>query len=75
MPTSDTIGSVSNDDGEGNENVKKTNRRNNQNNISVRALHFLVHFFAVTARLGRVFPFRTFYGGRKHTTTNFSFSF
>ena len=49
-----SIGSFSNDDGDGNENVKnKNNRLNNQNNNSARALHFLVHFFAVTARLGR----------------------
>ena len=47
------IGSFSNDDGDGNENVIKANYRlNNQNNNSARALQFLVHFFAVTARLG-----------------------
>ena len=47
------IASFSNDDGDGNKNVKKSNSLNNQNNNSGRALHFLVHFFAVTARLGR----------------------
>ena len=50
------IGSFSNDDGDGNENVKnkqKDNRLNKQNSNSARALHFLVHFVAVTARLGR----------------------
>ena len=31
----------------------KNNRLNNHNNNSARLLHFLVHFFAVTARLGR----------------------
>ena len=33
--------------------TKQNSRLNNQNNNSVRALHFLVHFFTVTARLGR----------------------
>ena len=46
-----TLGSFRNDDG--NQNVNKSNRLNNQNNNSARALHFLVHFFAVPARLGR----------------------
>ena len=30
----------------------KSNRLNNQNNNSARTLHFLVHFFAVSARQG-----------------------
>ena len=33
--------------------TSKSNRFCNQNNNSARALHFLVYFFAVTARLGR----------------------
>ena len=37
------------------ERQKSRNSVNNQNNNSARALHFLVHFFAVTARLGREF--------------------
>ena len=67
------IGSFSNDVGEGNENVQKkiTDRFIKQNNNSARASHFFVHFIAFTARLLRDF---TFYGGRKQTATNFSFS-
>ena len=42
----ETIGSFSNEVGDGNENVKKGNRLNNQTNNSARASHFLVHFFA-----------------------------
>ena len=45
--------SFSNDDGDSNENIIKAKSINNQNNNSARALHFLVHLFAVTARLGR----------------------
>ena len=33
------------------ERKKKSSRLNNRNNNSARALHFLVHVFAVTARL------------------------
>ena len=45
-----TIGSFINVDGDSEENVKKAI---DQNNNPGRALHFLVHFFAVTARLIR----------------------
>ena len=46
--------SLSNDDGDGNENGKKSNRLLDwQNNNIVRASRFLVHFFAVAARLQR----------------------
>ena len=45
------VGNFSNDDGDSNENVEKA--IGNQNNNSARALHFLVYFFAVTARQGR----------------------
>ena len=48
-----SLESFSNDDDDGNENVKKAIGLNNQNNNSARAWHFLVHFFVVTARLGR----------------------
>ena len=41
--------SLSNDDGDGNENVKKKKKKKKK--LNARALHFLVHFFAVTARL------------------------
>ena len=45
------IGTLRYDDGDGNENVTKANRFNNQSNNFARASRFLVHFFAVTARL------------------------
>ena len=51
--SSSLLGSFSNEEGDGNENLKKSTRPNNQNNNSTRASHFLKHFFAVTARLGR----------------------
>ena len=49
------IGSLRNDDDDGNENGKRSNRFNldKQNNNSVRASRFFVHFFAVVARLQR----------------------
>ena len=47
------IGSLSNDDGDGNENVKKVMGFIEQNNKFARASHFFVHFFVVTARLRR----------------------
>ena len=48
-----SLGSLSNDDGEVNENGKKTAGLDWQNNNFARASSFFVHFFAVTARLGR----------------------
>ena len=45
--------SLSKDDGDGNENGKKAIGLARQNNNIVRASGFLVHFFAVTARLQR----------------------
>ena len=63
------LGSLSNHD----DDFKKTNIRfNDQNNSSPHASRFLVHFFA---RLRRKPPNLTLYGGRGHTTTNFSLSF
>ena len=53
ISVSGILGSLCNDDSDSNENVKKSNRLNNQNNNSARALHFWVHFFGVNARLGR----------------------
>ena len=47
------IQSFSNDDGDGNENVKKANSCIEQNNKFARASRFFVHFFAVTAPLRR----------------------
>ena len=46
------IRSFSDDDGDGNENVKKT-RFIEQNNKFARASRFFLHFFAVTAPLRR----------------------
>ena len=46
--------SFSNDDGDGNENGQKAiNRCEQQNKNFVRASHYFVHFFAVTALLQR----------------------
>ena len=56
------LGTLSNGDSDGNENVKKKNRLNRQNNNSARASLFLVHFFTVT-----------FCGGRELKTTAFFF--
>ena len=47
------IGSLSNDDGDVNENGKKAIDLDLQNNNFTRASRFFVHFFAVTARLRR----------------------
>ena len=61
--------SLSNGDGDVNENDKTAIGLDWQNNYFARASRLLVHFFVVTAR-----PF-AFYGGRKQETTNFTFSF
>ena len=47
------IGSLSIDDGDGNEKGKKAIGLDQQNNNSARALRFLVHFPAIIARLRR----------------------
>ena len=47
------IGSLSNDDGDGNENGKKAIGFDWQNNNFARASRFFVHFLAVAARLQR----------------------
>ena len=44
------LGSLSNDDGDVNENGKKIKGLDWQNNNSASASRFFVHFFAVTAR-------------------------
>ena len=46
-----TLGSLSNDYGVGNENGKKAIGLDKGNNNFARATRFLVHFFAVVARL------------------------
>ena len=52
-----TLGSLRNDDADGNENGKKAMGLDKQNNNFARGLHvlhaFFVHFFAVVARLQR----------------------
>ena len=48
-----TLGSLSNDDGDGNENGKKAIGLDWQNNNFARASRFFVHFLAVVARLQR----------------------
>ena len=62
--------SFSNDDGNGNENVKKNSRFIEQNNKFARASRFCVHFFLHHYDV----KMSTFYGGRKQATTKFSFS-
>ena len=47
------LGSLSNDDGDGNENGKKVKGLDKQNINFARASRFFVHFFAVAARLQR----------------------
>ena len=48
-----TLGSLNNDDGDGNENGKKGIGLDKENNNFARASRFFVHFFAVVARLQR----------------------
>ena len=48
--------------GDGNENVKNSNRFNRQNNSYARASHIFVHFFAVFARLRREIAWFYFLG-------------
>ena len=48
-----TLGSLSNDDGDGNENGKKAKGLDKQNNNFGRAARFFVHFLAVVALLQR----------------------
>ena len=46
----EVLGSFSNEDGDGNEDVKKAIGLFTQNNNFARATHFFVHFFTVLAR-------------------------
>ena len=48
--------------GDGNENVKNSNRLNRQNNSYARASHIFVHFFAVFGRLRREIAWFYFLG-------------
>ena len=51
--TTVTLGSLSNDDGDVNEDDKKAIGLDRQNNNFARPTRFFVHFFAVVARLHR----------------------
>ena len=69
-----SVGSFSNDDGEGNEYVKKAIVLSSKT-TTLRVQHtFLVHFPVVNADYDVKMPNFTFHGGRKEATTNFSFS-
>ena len=48
-----TLGSLNNDDGDGNENGKKAIGLDKRNNNFARASRFFVHFLAIVARLQR----------------------
>ena len=67
-PSGLSIGSLSNDDGDVNENGKKAKGLDWQNNSSARASRFFVHFFTFSAMSNF-----TFSEGREHTTTTFFF--
>ena len=67
------LGSLSNDDGDVNENGKKAIGLDWQNNNFARASRFFVHFFVVTARLRREMPNFTFCGKREDKTTTLFF--
>ena len=70
-----SVGSFSNDDGDGNENVKKAIGLLSK----TTSLHMHHPFLYISLPLLRDYdvkmPSFTFYGGRKQATTNFSFSF
>ena len=71
----DSLGSFSNHNGDGNENVEKSNGFVKPNNNFARASRLFVHFFASLHDYNVKMPDFTLYGGRKQATTNFSFSF
>ena len=70
-----SVGSFSNDDGDGNENVKKAIGLLSK----TTSLHMHHPFLYISLPLLRDYdvkmPSFTFYGGRKQAMTNFSFSF
>ena len=53
IPFAMILGSLHNNDGDGNENDKKAIGLDKQSNNFARASHFFVHFSAVAARLQR----------------------
>ena len=70
-----SVGSFSNDDGDGNENVKKAIGLLSKKT----SLHVHHAFLYISLPLLHDYDVKmlsfTFYGGRKQATTNFSFSF
>ena len=71
----DSLGSLSNDGGDGSENGKKAMGLDWQNNNFARASRFFVHFFSVLHDYNVKVPTFTFCRERGHkTTTFFSFS-
>ena len=68
-PSGLSIGSLSNDDGDVNENGEKAIGLDWQNNNFARASRFFVHFFTFSAMPN----FTVCSGGRGHSTTTFFF--
>ena len=71
------LGSLCNDDGDGNKNVKRVIGllRKITLHTCIPILSFFSTFFVVTAPRRREMPNCTFYGGRKQEATKFSFFF
>ena len=69
------MASFSNDDGDGNENAKNSNRFLKQNNNFERASRFFVIYLPSLHDYDVKMPDFTLYWGRKQATTKFSFSF
>ena len=67
------VGSLSKNDGDGNENGKKATGLDWCNNNFARASRFFVHFLALLLDLDVKMPNFTFYGGHEHKTTTFFF--
>ena len=71
-----SVGSFSNDDGDGNENVKKAIGLMSKT-TSLHVHHAFLYIFCLPLLhdCDVKMPSFTFYGGRKQATTNFFFSF
>ena len=70
----ETLASLSNDDGDGNENSKKgIGYISTTTILHVHASRVFVHFFAVVSRMQRELPSFTFCEGREHRRTIFFF--
>ena len=70
-----SVGSFSNDDGDGNENVKKAIVLLSKKTSLYVDHVFLYIFLPLLHDCDVKMPSFTIYGGRKQVTTNFSFSF